>query len=86
MEKAARCFAVRETMLLATSRAESAERSSVIPDGKANTAQNVSSVGATTNTYISSENYVRVIRAVMVVSCIKLFTPVRKCSLQLAFK
>lgn len=42
MEKAAPCFAVRETTLLATSRAESAERSSVIPDGKDNTAQSVS--------------------------------------------
>lgn len=52
MEKDARCFAVRETTLSVTSRAESAERSSVIPDGKASTAQSVSISGTiTSSTY-----------------------------------
>lgn len=56
-EKAARCFAVRVTTPLATSRAESGERSSVILDGKANTAQSVSSVaGLMLKAYLSRES------------------------------
>lgn len=66
MVKAARCFAVRETTPLATSRAESAERSSVIRDGKANTAQSVSSLATITkSTYLSRENSSNILRKII---------------------
>lgn len=79
MVKAARCFAVRETTPSATSRAESAERSSVIPDGKANTALSVSNLGTITQN-------ARVMHVVMIIARIKSFTSARKCSLRHVFK
>lgn len=89
MEKDARCFAVRETTPSATSRVENAGRSSVIPDGKDNTAQSVRIIPESTN-YSRDNTTVtipqRLIHDILIKSRMKLFTSMRKCSLYHVFK